>query len=83
MTRDGILQTDSIYYGKAISKVNFGEVLGPGERDSIALRTLKTADTQQKGSGSLLAAFTPLENMPWVLVVLDDVRQSLTPLFGL
>lgn len=80
MTRDGILQTDSIYYGKAMSKVNFGEVLGPGERDSIALRTLKTADTQQKGSGSLLAAFTPLENMPWVLVVLDDVRQSLTPL---
>lgn len=80
MTRDGILQTDSIYYGKAMSKVNFGEVLGPGERDSIALRTLKTADTQQKGSGRLLAAFTPLENMPWVLVVLDDVRQSLTPL---
>lgn len=28
----------------------------------------------------MLSAMMPLESMPWVLVVLDDVRESLRPL---
>lgn len=79
MTLDGVLQTDSLYYGKAMSKANFGSVVSPG-RESITLRTLKPETGMKDGSGSLLAAFTPLDNKPWVLVVIDDVKQSLTPL---
>ena len=79
MTLDGVLQTDSLYYGKAMSKANFGSVVSPG-RESITLRTLKPETGLKDGSGSLLAAFTPLDNKPWVLVVIDDVKQSLTPL---
>lgn len=89
---DGVLQTDSLYYGKAMERPGFD--LEGLRRGSIDLRELHpAAPAAAQGSGQskgqadlpdeLLAAFTPLGTMPWVLVVADDVHESLVPLLRL
>ena len=69
----GELQTDSRYHGKSMSR--FGVPLPDMNRKSVSTQHLTTSKGQE-----MLAAMIPLESMPWTLVVLDDVRDSLQPL---
>ncbi|MEG6502028.1 MULTISPECIES: sensor histidine kinase [unclassified Desulfovibrio] len=69
----GELQTDSRYHGKSMSR--FGVPLPDLSRKSVSTQHLTTSKGQE-----MLAAMMPLESMPWALVVLDDVRDSLQPL---
>lgn len=69
----GELQTDSRYHGKSMSR--FGVPLPDMSRKSVSTQHLTTSKGQE-----MLAAMMPLESMPWALVVLDDVRDSLQPL---
>ncbi|SDF28177.1 sensor histidine kinase [Desulfovibrio legallii] len=69
----GVLQTDSRYHGGSMSR--FDQPLPPVGRAGVVTRRITTPDGQE-----MLSAMMPLESMPWVLVVLDDVRESLRPL---
>lgn len=69
----GELQTDSRYHGKSLAK--FGVPLPDMTRKNVVTQYLVTPQGQE-----MLAAIMPLESMPWRLVVLDDVRESLRPL---
>lgn len=69
----GELQTDSRYHGKSMAR--FGVPLPDMTRKNVSTQHLTTSKGQE-----MLAAMMPLESMPWALVVLDDVRDSLQPL---
>ena len=69
----GELQTDSRYHGKSMARV--GLPLPDMNRKNVSTQHLTTSEGQE-----MLAATIPLESMPWTLVVLDDVRDSLQPL---
>ena len=69
----GELQTDSRYHGKSMAR--FGVPLPDMSRKNVSTQHLTTSEGQE-----MLAAMIPLESMPWALVVLDDVRDSLQPL---
>ncbi|WP_291439671.1 sensor histidine kinase [Desulfovibrio sp.] len=69
----GELQTDSRYHGKSMAR--FGVPLPDMTRKNVFTQHLTTSKGQE-----MLAAMIPLESMPWALVVLDDVRDSLQPL---
>lgn len=73
VSEQGVLQTDSRYHGKIMGRLDMP--LPDLARDVMVTRPLTTADGQQ-----MLAAMLRLESMPWVLVVLDDVGESLQPL---
>ena len=69
----GELQTDSRYHGKSMD--TFNVALPDLTRKTVVTQYLKTPEGQE-----MLAAVMSLESMPWRLVVLDDVRDSLRPL---
>ena len=69
----GVLQTASRYHGGIMSR--FDQPLPPTGRAGVVTSRITTPDGQE-----MLSAMMPLESMPWVLVVLDDVRESLRPL---
>ena len=69
----GELQTDSRYHGKSMD--TFDVALPDLTRKTVVTQYLKTPEGQE-----MLAAAMSLESMPWRLVVLDDVRDSLRPL---
>ena len=69
----GELQTDSRYHGKSMD--TFDVALPDLTRKTVVTQYLKTPEGQE-----MLAAVMSLESMPWRLVVLDDVRDSLRPL---
>lgn len=69
----GVLQTNSRFNGPIMSKY----VLPTARlaRNSVVTQTETTADGKE-----MQAAMMRLDSMPWVLVVLDDVREGLKPL---
>ena len=72
VSNDGILQTNSRYNGSIMSKFELPDTLG---KNSIVTRHVTTPEGEE-----MLAAMMRLDSMPWALVVLDDVRESLRPL---
>ncbi|WP_165177288.1 PAS domain-containing sensor histidine kinase [Desulfovibrio sp. ZJ369] len=73
VSEQGVLQTDSRYYGKIMDKLQMP--LPNLSRSSMVTESLSAPHGKE-----LLAAMMRLESVPWVLVVADDVRESLEPL---
>lgn len=85
LNAEGLLQNDSRFSGNTMSKVN---IALPDKPNHIVITDLagssassaKNAAGGEQSSQNMLAALTWLEAMPWVLVVVDDVAESLHPL---
>lgn len=73
---EGVLQTDSRFYGGILSKNSL--TLPPRERQEIAIHTIRAE--QENAPQDTLAAVAWLESMPWALVVVDDVEETISPL---
>ena len=90
MTADGILQTDSLYYGKSLAMTSLsGKDM---HSDHVVLRELDPRGELPSGASlpldvqhadEILGAFARLKTMPWILVVADDVQEALVPLRNL
>ncbi len=76
INREGILQTDSRFYGGVLSRYNM--TMPPRERHEIVIHTLH--GRQSDAPPDTLAAAAWLESMPWALVVVDDVEETISPL---
>lgn len=76
---EGLLQNDSRFSGGTMSKV---DIPLPSKPNHIVITDLhnSTAVNGENSPKNMLAALTWLEAMPWVLVVVDDVAESLHPL---
>ena len=89
ISQEGVLQTDSLYYGRAMEKPNLD--LTGIRRGAMLLRQAspdvreitKSGGEVERLPSEVLAVLAPMETMPWVLVVADDTRQSLLPLQSL
>ncbi len=73
VSEQGILQTDSHHNGPILSR--YPVPVERLARNSVVTQTQSTADGRE-----MLAAMMRLNSMPWVLVVMDDVREGLKPL---
>lgn len=73
VNNQGILQTGSRYCGSVMSK--FALPL-----DNLTRNNVVTLHTTIPSGEEMLVAMMRLDSMPWVLVVMDDVRDSLKPL---
>lgn len=80
INEQGVLQTDSRDYGRILEQ--FDITLPNTLRQGIALVPLPS-QPGDGGSKEPLAAVMHLDSMPWLLVVVDDVRESLAPLHRL
>ena len=80
INEQGVLQTDSRDYGRIMEQFNV--TLPNVLRQGIALVPLPS-QPGDSGSKEPLAAMMHLDSMPWLLVVVDDVRESLAPLHRL
>lgn len=80
INEQGVLQTDSRDYGRILE--HFDVTLPNVLRQGIALVPLPS-QPGDSGSKEPLAAMMHLDAMPWLLVVVDDVRESLAPLHRL
>lgn len=80
INEQGVLQTDSRDYGRILE--HFDVTLPNVLRQGIALVPLPS-QPGDSGSKEPLAAMMHLDSMPWLLVVVDDVRESLAPLHRL
>ncbi|MBQ9537379.1 MAG: GHKL domain-containing protein [Desulfovibrionaceae bacterium] len=79
VNKAGVLQTNSLFHGKIMEKFELPDLHRTSQRIVItSLLPLKDAPDNR-----LQAAIMPLESMPWVLVVVDDVFESLTSLHQL
>ncbi|MBS6830194.1 MAG: sensor histidine kinase [Desulfovibrio sp.] len=77
VSEQGVLQTDSLYHGKIMGKFK----LPPLKAAHNGMLTMPLdAPAGKEGGQNLLAAMMRLDSMPWVLVVVDDVGESLQPL---
>ena len=76
VSEQGVLQTDSLYHGKIMGKFK----LPPLKAAHNGMLTMPLdAPAGKEGGQNLLAAMMRLDSMPWVLVVVDDVGESLQP----
>ncbi|MEG2172917.1 MAG: ATP-binding protein [Desulfovibrionaceae bacterium] len=75
---EGLLQNSSRFNGSIMSKLN---IALPENPTAIVISDLQKVDASATSTPqNMLAALTWLEAMPWVLVVVDDVGESLYPL---
>lgn len=72
---EGLLQNDSRFNGTTMSKV---DIPLPEQHKQINIQALNNGENESPQR--MLAAVTWLEAMPWVLVVVDDVAETLHPL---
>lgn len=77
VNEQGVLQTDSLYHGKIMGRFRLPAL--SSARNGVLTMPLDVPADKAKGQ-NLLAAMMRLDSMPWVLVVLDDVGESLQPL---
>ena len=77
VNEQGVLQTDSLYHGKIMGRFRLPAL--SFARNGVLTMPLDAPADKAKGQ-NLLAAMMRLDSMPWVLVVLDDVGESLQPL---
>lgn len=79
LNAEGLLQNDSRFSGNTMSKV---DISLPDKPNQIVITDLygSAAAKDKVSSQDMLGALTWLEAMPWVLVVVDDVAESLHPL---
>jgi len=73
VNNQGILQTSSRYCGSVMSKFNL-------PLENLTRNNVVTLHTAIPSGEEMLVAMMRLDSMPWVLVVMDDVRDSLKPL---
>lgn len=73
VNRQGILQTNSLFHGKILERFALPDFKHSTER--IIITQLPSLETETKNL--LQAAVMPLETMPWYLVVVDDVYETL------
>lgn len=76
INREGILQTDSQYNGTIMAQSG----LKPPQHGKQDISVVSLTDTNPQASENTLAALMSLESMPWTLVVVDDVAETLSPL---
>ena len=77
VNEQGVLQTDSLYHGKIMGKFKMPPL--SSARNGMLTMPLDVPADKESGQ-NLLAAMMRLDSMPWVLVVVDDVGESLQPL---
>lgn len=79
LNAEGLLQNDSRFSGNTMSKV---DIPLPDKPNHIVIMDLygSAVAKDKQSSQNMLGALTWLEAMPWVLVVVDDVAESLHPL---
>ncbi|MBR4742121.1 MAG: sensor histidine kinase [Desulfovibrio sp.] len=80
VNHSGTLQTNSLYHGKIMGKFDLPDFNKSSE--SILIRPLGK-EKETGGEYRLQAAMMQLETMPWILVVVDDVFESLQSLHAL
>lgn len=73
---EGILQTDSQYNGAIMAQSG----LKAPQRGKQDISVVSLTDFNPQASENTLAALMGLESMPWTLVVVDDVGETLSPL---
>lgn len=72
---EGLLQNDSRFNGAALTP---SPLLPPHQPNEIKISNFQSA--REDAPQNMLAALTWLEAMPWALVVVDDVGETLYPL---
>ena len=77
VNEQGVLQTDSLYHGTIMGKFKMPPL--SSARNGMLTMPLDVPADKESGQ-NLLAAMMRLDSMPWVLVVVDDVGESLQPL---
>ena len=73
VSNNGVLQTSSRFYGEIM-----GSFALPQE--DLTRNNVVTMHATIPGGEEMVVAMMRLDSMPWVLVVMDDVRDSLKPL---
>ena len=73
VSNSGVLQTGSRYYGSIMGHYDLPQ-------ENLTRNNVVTMHRTIPGGEEMVIALMRLDSMPWVLVVMDDVRDSLKPL---
>ena len=73
VSNSGVLQTGSRYYGSIMGQYDLPQ-------ENLTRNNVVTMHRTIPSGEEMVVALMRLDSMPWVLVVMDDVRDSLKPL---
>ena len=73
VSNSGVLQTGSRYYGSIMGQYDLPQ-------ENLTRNNVVTMHKTMPSGEEMVVALMRLDSMPWVLVVMDDVRDSLKPL---
>ena len=73
VSNSGVLQTSSRYYGSIMGQYDLPQ-------ENLTRNNVVTMHKTMPSGEEMVVALMRLDSMPWVLVVMDDVRDSLKPL---
>ena len=73
VSNSGVLQTSSRYYGSIMGQYDLPQ-------ENLTRNNVVTMHKNIPSGEEMVIALMRLDSMPWVLVVMDDVRDSLKPL---
>lgn len=76
VNRQGVMQTDSAFYGKTLSKTAFDLPPDSGKEEIV----IERVDSSTHDPRNQMAAIAWLHSIPWALVIVDDVAETLSPL---